>query len=150
MQLQRSVIDSPIRWGSFVVLLIVFAIWTLRDVVPRANRMKPADQQASTYFATTAGSKTTAVVILDGVAGKVLKGRLLRRDTDTTYHTPPKGEFPVTAVLTPETAVVMGKPADVIPGAIVQLSGILDSHHAMHTSEIVILTGYVHLSAGGR
>jgi len=44
----------------------------------------------------------------------------------------------------------MGKAEDIVPGAIVQISGTLDANHALQTNQIVILTGYVHLSETAR
>ena len=151
MQNRRSVSDSPtVKWSSFLLLLAVVTIWIGRSVLLRADRMKAADTQASAFIAMTAGTQTSAVVLLDRVAGKDLKGRLLKRETDTLYRQPSTNAPAITAVLTPETSVVMGKAEDIVPGAIVQLSGILDAHHALQTNEIVILTGYVRLSEGAR
>jgi hypothetical protein len=151
MRNRRSVIDSPIlKWSSFLLLLTVFMVWAVRGVLLRADQMKAADTPASASFRMTAGTQTNAVVLLDEVAAKDLKGRLLERETDTIYRQPGTDAPAIAAVLTPETAVVMGQPEDIVPGAIVQLSGILDAHHALESNQIVILTGYVHLSSAAR
>jgi hypothetical protein len=151
MQNRRSIIDSPIvKWSSFLLLLSVVMVWAVRGVMLRTDGMRVADTQASAFFLMTAGTQTKAIVLLDGVAGKDLKGRLLKRETDTIYDQPRTNDSAITAVLTPETSVVMGKAEDIVPGAIVQLSGILDAHHALRTNQIVILTGYVHLSEAAR
>jgi hypothetical protein len=50
----------------------------------------------------------------------------------------------------PETSVVMGKPEDIVPSAIVQVSGTLDANHSLQANEIVILTHYVRLSETAR
>lgn len=151
MQNRRSGIDSSIvKWSLFLLLLAVVMVWAVRGVVLRVDRMKAADTQASALFAETAGTQTKAVVLLDGVTGRDLKGRLLKRETDTIYHQPRTNDSAITAFLTPETSVVMGKAEDIVPGAIVQLTGILDAHHALQTKQIVILTGYVHLSEAAR
>jgi hypothetical protein len=151
MQNRRSVTDSPIvRWSSFLLLLAVVMMWAGRGVLLRAGRMKTADTPASAFFALTAGAQTSAVVLLDGVAGKDLKGTLLERETDTVYRRPNTNGSTIAAVVTSGTSVVMGKAEDIVPGAIVQLSGILDAHHALQTNEIAILTGYVRLSEAAR
>lgn len=151
MQIRRSVIDSPIvKSSSFLLLLAVVMVWAIRGVLLRADRMKAADTQASAFLAMTAGTQTKAVVILDAVAGKELKARLLKRETDTDYRQTNVTGSAIDAILMPETSVVMGKSRDIVPGAIVQISGTLDANHALETNEVVILTGYVHLSEAAR
>jgi hypothetical protein len=44
----------------------------------------------------------------------------------------------------------MGKPEEIVAGAIVQLDGTMDEHHAIRTNQVVILTGYVRLTQGTR
>jgi hypothetical protein len=151
MQIRRSVFDLPIvKWSSFLLLLAVVMVWAIRGVLLLADRMKTADTPASAFYGMTAGTQTKAVVLLDAVAGKELKGRLLKRETDTVYRqTNPIGSA-IDAILAPETSVVMGKPQDIVPGAIVQVSGTLDANHALETNQIVILTGYIHLSEAAR
>ena len=144
---RRSVFNSPtVKWTSFLILLAAAMVWAGNGVKQRMDRMRAADTPASFFFAMGAGTQTKVVVLLDRVDGAELKGKLLKRETDTIYTPPDSNDSEVTAVLTPETSVVMGKAEDIAPGAIVQLSGTLDAHHALQTSEAVILTGYVHLS----
>jgi len=151
MQNRRSVIESPIvKWCSFSLLLIVVMTWAGRGVRLRAERMKAADTQASAFLAMKAGTETSAVVLLDGVAGKPLNGRLLERETDTVYRNTNATGSTIDAVLMPETSVVMGKPEDIVPSAIVQVSGTLDANHSLQANEIVILTRYVRLSETAR
>jgi hypothetical protein len=40
----------------------------------------------------------------------------------------------------------MGKVQNIVPGAIVQLAGVLDQTHTLCASQVVVLTGYVHLT----
>jgi hypothetical protein len=151
MQNRRSVFDSTmVKWSSLLLLMGVVMVWAVRGVLLRADRMKAADTQASAFFAMTAGTQTKAVVLLDGVTGKNLKGHLLQRETDTVYRQTNATGSTVDAVLLPETSVVMGKADNVVPGAIVQISGTLDANHSLQTNQIVILTGYVHLSETAR
>lgn len=151
MQIRRSVIDSPmVRWSLFSFLLILTLVWSGRDVLLRARQMKAADTSSSAFFAMRAGTRTKAVVLLDDVAGKELRGKLLERNADTVYRKASASAPAIDAVLTPETSVVMGKPEDIASGAIVQISGIVDENHALQAREIVILTGYVHLAESAR
>lgn len=151
MQIRRSVIDSPmVKWSLFSLVLAVGIAWAGRDVLLRAGQMKPADTPVSAFSAMTAGSRTKAVVLLHAVDGRDLKGKLLERETDTVYRTTSAPGSSIEAVLKPDTFIVMGKPADIVPGAIVQISGTLNANHSLQTDQIVILTGYVHLSEAAR
>jgi hypothetical protein len=151
MQIRRSVIDSPIvKWSLFSFLLVLTLAWSGRDVLSRAGKMKAADTSASAFFAMRAGSRTKAVVLLDTVTGRELKGKLLERETDTVYRKTSASASAIDAVLTPETSVVMGKAENIVSGAIVQISGIVDANHSLQANEIVILTGYVHLAEAAR
>ena len=75
-----------------------------------------------------------------------LKGTLLKRQSNTVYLLPSEMTPPVIAVLTPDTSVVMGKPQDIAVGAVVQLGGTIGANHVLQTSQVAILTGYVHAS----
>ena len=146
MEIRRFVVNSQVvKWSLFLLLLAVVMSWAIRGVLRRANGMRPADTQASAFLAMAPGTHTKAVVLLETVAGKELKGRLLRRETDTVYRQTSATGSAIDAKLMLETSVVMGKPQDIVPGAIVQISGALDANHALETNQIVILTGYVHL-----
>ena len=151
MQRRQSHIDTVVfRWTVFVVLFAAVAIWTVRGVLVRAQEMKAADTSASALASVASGSPAKAVVQLDHVSGGELKVTLLQRQSDTVYLVPSENIATVTAVLTPETSVVMGKPEEIVAGAIVQLDGTMDERHALRTNQIVILTGYVRLSKGQR
>jgi hypothetical protein len=44
----------------------------------------------------------------------------------------------------------MGRPQDIAVGSIVQLAGTLDQDRILRAKQVVILTGYVHLSESTR
>lgn len=139
-----------LKWSIFIILLASVSAWAIRGVLVRAQQMKAADTSASALASVAPGSPAKAVVRLDHVAGSELKGTLLQRQSDTVYLLPSKNTLTVTAILTPETSVVMGKPEEIVEGAIVQLDGTMDEHHAIRTNQVVILTGYVRLTQGTR
>jgi hypothetical protein len=151
MQLRKPRVDMvTLKWSIFIVLLAAVTAWAIRGVLVRAQEMKAADTSASALSSLAPGSPAKAVVRLDHVAGRELKGTLLQRQSDTVYLLPSEKTSTVTAILTPETSVVMGKPAEIVAGAIVQLDGTMDEHHSIRTNQVVILTGYVRLSQGTR
>jgi len=139
-----------LRWTIFVALLATMTAWAIRGVLVRAQQMKAVDTSASALASIAPGSPTKAVVRLDHVAGSELKGTLLQRQSDTVYLLPSDNTSTVNAILTPETSVVMGKPEEIVEGAIVQLDGTMDEHHSIRTNQVAILTGYVRLTQGTR
>jgi hypothetical protein len=136
------------RWAVFLLLLAAAMSWAAKGVLLRAGRMKAADTSALAFAAIAPGSATKAVVRLDRVAGDKLDGTLLERQSETVYARPRHSGLAVSAILSAETPVVMGKPQDIVPGAIVQLAGTLDDKHVLHAKQVVILTGYVRLAEG--
>jgi len=44
-----------------------------------------------------------------------------------------------------QTKMVMGRPEDIRPGAIVHVTGTVRKDHGLDAGQIVILTGYVHV-----
>lgn len=143
-------ISPTLRWIFFLVLLAVAMGWAAESVLARSARMKTADTSARTFSTTKAGIKIKAVARIDVVTGSNLKAGLLERVGDSVYRRPRAGGSTITAVLTPETSVVMGNAQDILPGAIVQLAGTVDNDHVLHASQLVILTGYVHLAEDSR
>jgi hypothetical protein len=135
-----------LKWIIFLAVLASLAGWATRGVLVRAKQMSTADTSASTFASMSPGSSAKTVVRLESVKGKELKGILLEKQSDTVYLLPSERTSTVIAVLTADTQVVMGKPEDLTPGVVVQLAGILDADHVLQTKQIVILTGYVHLS----
>jgi hypothetical protein len=85
-------------------------------------------------------------VRLESVKGADLKGILLERQSDTAYLMPTDKTPSLTAVITADTSVVMGKPEEIAVGAVVQLAGTVDANHVLQTTQVVILTNYVRVS----
>ncbi|HEX3472615.1 MAG TPA: hypothetical protein VHT28_15650 [Silvibacterium sp.] len=149
MRDQKPVSASPLfRWTIFLVLLGAVSTWSIRSTLVHAKRMKPAATSAAAFSTLQPGARATAVVQLDKVSGESLTGTLLQRESDTVYRRTVSDTNLVSAILTPKTAVVMGKAEDILPGAIVQISGVLDTNHALQADQVVILTGYVNVTQG--
>jgi hypothetical protein len=146
MRDRRSPHDLPIlKWAVFLIVLTTVMVWAVGGVLGRAGRMQTANTPASMFARTVPGSRAKVVIRLDQVAGVKLKGTLLERESDTAYRVPIESSSAVNAILTPETSVVMGRPQDIMTGAVVQLAGTLDKDRVLHAKQIVVLTGYVHL-----
>jgi hypothetical protein len=143
---QFRINETSLKWIIFLAVLASVAVWAIRGVLGRAQQMSTADTSASTFASISPGSSAKAVVRLESVSGKELKGTLLEKQGDTVYLLPSESTPTVIAVLTPDTSVVMGKPKDIAVGAVVQLAGVLDADHVLQTNQVVILTGYVRLS----
>ena len=136
---------SP-KWIVFLSVLVSVSVWAVRGILVRAQQMSTADTSASTFASISPGSSAKAVVRLESVQGQELKGKLLIKQSDTVYLLPPERTPIVIAALTSDTSVVMGKPQDITVGAVVQLAGKIDVDHVLHTTQVVILTGYVSVS----
>jgi len=147
---QRFLVPSSISWVCFLLVLILASIGATRGVLLRAARMKAADTPASSIYTMPAGTHTTFVVSLDRVSGATLQGSPLERVADTNYRRPATNVPSIVAELTPETSVVMGKPQQIVRGSVVQLAGTVDRHHALQTTQVVILTNYVRISEGAK
>lgn len=143
---QLRIRETPLKWIIFLLVLACVAVWTIRGVLVRAQQMSTADTPASMFAAIPPGTSAKAVVRLESVKGKELKGALLEKQSDTVYLLPIESTPAVFAVLTPDTSVVMGKPEEITVGAVVQLAGTIDASHVLQTTQVVILTGYVRVS----
>ncbi|MGA9245602.1 MAG: hypothetical protein WBW03_26935, partial [Silvibacterium sp.] len=71
---------------------------------------------------------------------------LLQRESDSVYRRTVSDNNLISVVMTQKATVVMGKREDLLPGAIVQIAGVLDENHALRADQVVILTGYVHVA----
>jgi hypothetical protein len=143
-------ISQTLRWVLFLVLLAVAMGWAVRTALARAAMMKTADTPAERLQASAAGTGAKVVVRVDRIEGQALKATLLERVTDAVYRRPNGGGGVLSAVVGPETPVVMGNVEDIVPGAVVQLAGTLDSHHTLLASQVVIVTGYVRVEADSK
>jgi anti-sigma-K factor RskA len=143
---QSRINETSLKWIIFLFVLACAAVCAIRGVLVRAQQMSTADTSASTFESSPPGSSAKAVVRLDSVKGKELKGTLLEKQSYTVYLLPSERTPVVIAVLTPNTSVVMGKPQDIAVGAVVQLAGTIDANHVLQTTQVVILTGYVSVS----
>jgi hypothetical protein len=151
MRHRKPPFDSPVlNWTTFLLVLTMVMLWAVSGVLQRARRMQTASTSAAMFAGRAPGRPAKAVIRLDQVVGDHLKGTLLEQESDTAYRVPIGIAPTVAAILTPETAVVMGRPQDIAVGSVVQLAGTLDQNRILRAKQVVILTGYVHLSESNR
>ena len=151
MSYPKASLGPPVlRWTLFLLLLDVSADWAFRAVQAHAQQMKPAETPASAWAAMALGTETKAVVCVDQVSGTKVQATILERQSDTVYRKSSAISSGVAAILSPEASVAMGRAEDIVPGAILQLAGMLDDRHVLHARQVVILTGYVHLEKEAR
>lgn len=144
MQAKSASRVATFQWVLFFIVLVIATSWITRSVLVRARRMRPADSSTSVLRAMSTGQDIRAVVYVNSVADGKLRGTLLQRENDTVYRQlAADSGSELEAVLTTKTVFVMGRPQDIVPGAVVQVAGILDHSHILHTNQIVILTGYL-------
>jgi uncharacterized protein DUF5666 len=121
--------------------------WIVGDVWMRAGMMRPAATPPAMVVAARDGEQVRAVVRLRAADGRsAYTVELLDKVDDTTYR---KSATVVRVAIAAETSFVMGALADLKPGAIVQVSGTMDSGGVVQAKKIVILTGYVHVAPEG-
>lgn len=144
MQVKAVGRPAILAWVLFFIVLVVVAGWVAWSVLVRARHMRTADTPAVAISAMPPGQSAKAVVLLNRVDHAKLSGTLLQRESDTVYQrSAGQASSQVDALLTPYTAVVMGRPQDITAGAVVQVAGNLDGSHVLHTKQVVILTGCV-------
>ena len=134
------------RWilWTLVILIGIASVGAIGfDIYRRAGGMRAATATAASVLATQPGASVKAVVRLEGAAERnTYSAELLESSDGTEYRITPSH---VRIALSGDTAVVMGGAADIKPGAVVQVAGSMDGAHTVHASQIVILSGFVHL-----
>jgi hypothetical protein len=121
-----------------VVLLLALAVWKSET---KARTMSAASSDEQEFFRSAAGSTTKFVAEITEVSAKgEIKSRLLRKRTEEVY-----ARTAAAAIVqsNEHTKIVMGNPADVQAGAVMQVTGTVRKDHAVAAEQIVILTGYV-------
>jgi hypothetical protein len=106
----------------------------------RSAGMRSTDTSETAFVHAAAGTSVQSVIeTLSISTGGELGGLLLRAHGDAYQRT----SVPVNALLTADSAVVMGAAADIKPRAVLQISGRFDDRHRVRVARVVVLTGYV-------
>lgn len=114
--------------------------WAGWDTMQRSGNTRTNDTGGTAVAeADRGGSMRLVMEVLSVGGGGQFTGRVLRAHAGRYRIT----AVPVEAKLTADSAVVMGRAADIRPRAVLQLSGRLDDSHRVRVARAVVLTGYV-------
>jgi hypothetical protein len=131
-----------LAWITVAAVIVAVVL----DVTRRADRMRPVSAAAAQAAESAQPHGTVKVIVRlerPGERGRYLAAALASVD-ETTYR---ESGGHLELELTPQTTFVMGSAADVAPGAIVEVAGMLDAGHVVRARRIVILTGYIKVAA---
>ena len=141
MQQKTSPIKPWVIWTLMALVGCAAVAAVGFDIYRRAGGMRAATASAAAVLSVRSGTRTRAVVRLEGPAGlNAYSGDLLESGDGVSYRETPDR---IRVALSGDTAVVMGAAADIKRGAVVQVTGAMDSAHTLHAAQIVILSGYV-------
>jgi hypothetical protein len=136
------------RRGYLLLFGVVLALVAGALLLPRliaAERQRQSERPASRADFREAGPGAVVEVAFEIDApstSNVLAGPLLEEQSIGTFE---RTSQPVRVQVTANTPIILGTPADLHPGAIVQVRGTLngDGTHLIVAQRIVVLTGYV-------
>jgi hypothetical protein len=147
----RSASASRINpaWILLLTALALLAGLAMWRTVDRAMQMKSSPTAGPDQFAALKPGETAKLVLemTYSTSATDLQGTLLEKKTDTVYQ---RTGRTVEVSFDEKTPVVMGKPADIRPGAVIHVSGTVNGSHVLEARQIVILTGYVKVEAAHR
>jgi hypothetical protein len=126
-------------------LVLATAVGTIGlDIFHRAGGMTPITMPPAMMKRLKVGESMRAVVRIDAVpaAGR-FAATLLERIDDADYRA---SAAQLSLVVAPGTPLVMGTAADLRPGAVAQVGGVLDPARELVVKQAVILTGYVRVA----
>lgn len=121
--------------------LTACAVALFAAVAPALAQMKPPVPISPSAFASAPiGSRVQIAVRVDRRVRTELRAELLERETDARYRATGKHVTLFAPVATP---VVMGTPADVAPGAVVVVTGVVTGKKRADAKQLLVLTQYV-------
>jgi hypothetical protein len=136
--------EVSIKSSRLVWVFILAALAVLSLVFVGAGRMRKMQTQAASdaVFAQLKPRDDAKIVVevTEVVPETRIRGRLLEKQDETRYTRTAK---PAEVGWGKDTAIVMGKTSDIHAGAILHVTGKIDSDHRVLARQIVILTGYV-------
>jgi uncharacterized protein YdeI (BOF family) len=96
--------------------------------------------QAPELNSAARGATVKLVIEIASVSSTDLRGRILSKKTDEVYV---RTDTQASVHWSDQSKLVMGKSADVRPGAVVHVTGKVRQDRTIDADQIVILTGYV-------
>ena len=135
-------IKSSFPWIFLLAALAALSAVFVWRGAEKAMKMQPEAANHSQFAALKPQETAKVVVEVLETSEGMIRGRLLDKQDDTHYN---RTQNEANIVWNSGTAIVMGKAADVHPGAILHVTGTVAEDHSLQARQIVILTGYVHL-----
>jgi len=127
-------------WILFLVVLALVAFVAMQRSAGRAARMKTVAASSSAFGQLKNGDEAKVVLEVTRAEGGTVEGALLEMKSETEYK---RTGLTVQAGFDDGTKFVMGKAADVHPGAIIHVTGTITADRTLRAQQIVLLTGYV-------
>jgi hypothetical protein len=125
--------------AAMLVLLAALVVWKSASMAKRMSTVAASNGQDFSQSALGSQVKFVLEIRERGADGKIT-GKLLEKKTEEIYA---RTMTPVTLQSNAQTKMMMGKAADVRPGAVVYVAGTVQKDHGIQAEQIVILTGYV-------
>ena len=140
MNSNSASIKSSLPWIFLLAVLATLSAVFVWRGAEKAMKMHP-EAANHAQFAQLRPQETAKVVVeVLETSEAMIRGRLLDKKDDTHYA---RTQNEANILWHSGTAIVMGKAADVHPGAIIHVTGTVAGDHSLQARQIVILTGYV-------
>ncbi len=128
-------------WIVALLALALFSFLAMRRSMDRAMRMNAEANSAASASQLKPGDEAKVVLEVTSVAPAAnIEGAVLEKRTETDYR---RTGNRLKIAYEPATPVVMGKPSDVHPGAVVHVTVKMAGDRVLRAEQIVVLTGYV-------
>jgi hypothetical protein len=118
-------------------LLIIAAGWRIGS---RAMKMNAGADVTAQLDQLKPGEEAKVVLEVTSSDAQNLRGKLLDKQTETLYK---RSDRVALVAWDADTKVVMGKAADIHPGAVIHVTGSVVPGDKIMAQQIVILSGYV-------
>lgn len=140
MTANASVRKQNIRTLIFLLLAFVLLITIGWRAGSRAMRMNAGAAVTAQLDQVKPGEEVKVVLEVTSFAGQTLKGALLDKQTETLYK---RSGRVAEVAWDADTKIVMGKAADIHPGAVIHVTGAVVAGDRIKARQIAILSGYV-------
>ncbi len=127
-------------WMSLLIALAMLALLAVWRTAQKSMQMQTVAAGSAEVQGKKPGEAIKVVLEVADSTSVEIHGKLLEKQDETHYV---RTATEVRVGFDTSTPVVMGKAADLHPGAIIHVSGTVNTRQAVEAKQIVILTGYV-------
>jgi hypothetical protein len=131
-------------WSALIAAVVLLAGLVVWKSARKSETMSAAAASDEPQLSRAVpGTKTKVVLeIGESTPQGTLQGNLLQEKSDEIYV---RTTTAVTLQSDSQTKLVMGKRADIHPGAVIHVTGTVREDHSIEAEQHVILTGYVQI-----